>query len=527
MPENNSDSIKIISTTSANTGSTLPSPAAASAPGNYGSSSAAGLKLVDPPASPASPKVDAKPAMAAPINLGAIEKSDSKPEPFKTGGPSDLASFFSKPSAKQAETKIIESVVAQKPSEKVKPILGSAPNLQKALDEEKEFKLKRRLRASQIIFLTVFFCCAGMVAYFYSELAPGFNLFGANTTARLTEINNNLRSTQRSINRDNILAAQLALNEFSFVSDQYLDATSRLQDKAISDAERQNLMILAGTAAENMPQIVEKIRSFVSKELVVPTVRSESEVDLGDDQMNAQQEVKSALSEYKSTFLNSQTGDLNLDQIRIADNAIKLVGNKPLIGTIKNVSTDKFKKDLQDNLNNPDPDKRQQIKDLVASILSSTTSDIATIAAIKSSRMDWLKIIKQIEEETIKVDKNFDPSKPLLSESNEITEGLEYSGFQLEALTDNIVLTGEIKTKNATNFTWISTLIKTFEESEHFKDVEMRSFSKNGDDKTGYTASFQITLKLETDSEAKAEKISLVKKIMAVKAGKKRINSFK
>ena len=92
-----------------------------------------------------------------------------------------------------------------------------------------------------------------------------------------------------------------------------------------------------------------------------------------------------------------------------------------------------------------------------------------------------------------------------------------------------ISIIGSYKTPDASTFSRVSELIDVFEKSPYFKNVEMRSFSKSAGytAETGYEASFTLKLELETDLKAASEasKISLVKRIMAEKALRKRLNN--
>jgi len=153
----------------------------------------------------------------------------------------------------------------------------------------------------------------------------------------------------------------------------------------------------------------------------------------------------------------------------------------------------------------------------MANILASTKSDIATISSIKSMKLDWLTVINQIETVTAATDRNF--GKGLF----ETLGGVVYSGFEFDSKNNKIVLSGRVKTNDATNFTLLSNLIDDLERSEHFMDVDMRSFAKSGTKETGFTSNFSIDLNLEFDaSSPKTKPIALGKKI-ARKARVKRI----
>ncbi len=451
----------------------------------------------------------------------------------KSGGPSDMGGFFNRQAVKTLDSKLLESVVAQKGlADKSKPILGSAPALQKALEQEKEMQLKRRLRVAQVFFLSVFICALAMVLYFYSELSPGFNLFGANTTARLAQLNTNLASKQNELNRDRYLAAQLELNQLSFVSDQYFDATTKMAAPGASADEKQLYELAATESAAKIPVIIGRLRNVLQEDLVAKTFRSEAEEELTDDvkQTNALEALRGILTEYKNSLVaTGGATDANKQEIRLTDNAIKLVGNTAVLVKVKSLSTDELKKNLEDYIADLDPLKRQSLQDTISSILSSTTSDIATITSIKNQRVDWLKVISQIEAETVKVDRFYKPADINRKSVISLQGGVEYTGYNFNTMEKSISIIGSYKTPDASTFSRVSELIDVFEKSPYFKNVEMRSFSKSAGyaAETGYEASFTLKLELETDLQAASEasKISLVKRIMAEKALRKRLNN--
>ena len=80
-----------------------------------------------------------------------------------------------------------------------------------------------------------------------------------------------------------------------------------------------------------------------------------------------------------------------------------------------------------------------------------------------------------------------------------------------------VVLSGQTKTIDAKNFSLITELIDAFEESPYFKNVEMRSFSKSGDEITGFTASFNLNLTIEKEGISPVNKpLSLESRPMAL-----------
>ncbi len=453
----------------------------------------------DKPATEPAEKVDS-PAVAATPAPKPAEKKDDK---------NDTINIFNKEKEEQKDTAMMKSILQKKNPPKVKPILGAAPTLQKSIEAEKITGKKKQLRVAQSVFVFVLLAAAGMAFYFYSQLAPGFDLFGANATARLTDINKNLRSAQTSINKYRYLAAQLDLSRFSYISDEFLDKTSKLTMTALSASEVAEITQEVESAAEELPDTLINIKENLAAPLVIDTYQTEAEEETTPEEVQKQFESQLRnllLADRKEITQNSDLSEENEQDLRLIDNTLKLIGNNKLLNTIKGVSPDDFQSKLLAYAETLEVAQREEIQKIMGDILSSTKSDIATIGAIKSQRIAWLWIIEKIEEVTAEVDPNFN------SGLFEVT-GFEitYNGYELDAGTNKIILSGQTKTIDANNFTDISNLIDAFEDSPYFKNVEMRSFAKSGDVESGFTANFKIDLEIETDGiSPKNRPISLI-----------------
>lgn len=493
---------------SAATPASAAKPAAATAPA--AASVAAATK-------PAGISISAAPAPATVATA-------AKPAATSAAAPAGSASFqniFNQTKTDNKGPKMIESLTSNKSdaASKLKPILGNAPALQKTLEQEKEMRLKKKLRSRQTLFLMSFILSALMVFYFFSELSPGFNLFGPNTTARLTDVNANLRGLQTNINKYRYLASQLDLNRFSYVAEQYLEKTGKLADPATPATMKNQLLADVGEAESELPIILDRLKTNLSQDIVVKTFRPEGEEEKTEDVIRSEFEndLRVALTSDKSLIATSSTGEENKQDLKLIDNTLKLVGNNTLIGTIRGTSVDKFKQDLSDYSSAPeDPAKRAALQAVFNSILATTQSDIATISTIKTTRINWTKIIGNIETVTAETDKNF--GKGLF----ETLGGIRYTGYEFETDTGKIILSGMTKTNDASNFTLLSNLIDDMETSPYFEKVDMRSFNKTGTAESGYTANFNIDLAIQKEVVSEKDKtISLAPNLKARTAVKR------
>jgi len=430
-----------------------------------------------------------------PVTTSLTGTGDAKPaEPAKAA---DTETFFSRTKEEEKDTTMMKSILTKSGPPKIRPILGSAPTLQKSIEAEKVTGQKKSLRAAMTFFVISLLIAGGSVFYFYSQLSPTFDLFGPNPTAQLTELNKNLRSSQAVINKHRYLAAQLDLNSFSFISDDFMDKTNQLTLKQLTPAQITAISNSVTDAANELPARLLAIKDNLTPSIVIETYQTEAEADMTPEsiQKDAETALRDSLLEERKQLTQSSELSDNYDQdLRLIDNTLKLVGNSRLLNTIKGANPEKFREDLLAYADSLDVPLRESLQKTMGDILATTKSDISTIGAVKAKRTSWLWIIDKIEEVTIGVDPNFN------SGLFEVT-GLEvkYNGYTLDANSGAVVLSGQTRTIDAKNFSLITELIDAFEQSPYFKNVEMRSFSKSGDEISGFTASFNLNLTIEKE----------------------------
>lgn len=94
----------------------------------------------------------------------------------------------------------------------------------------------------------------------------------------------------------------------------------------------------------------------------------------------------------------------------------------------------------------------------------------ASLLAINNDRLLWSKIITEIEDATRQIDPFF---------GNEEEQFIKYSNYNFNARTNQITVTGQIRTEDERTFTKIANLIDAIETSPNFRNVQTRSFNKN------------------------------------------------
>lgn len=453
------------------------------------------------------------PKPAQPKTTPAPAPTPSPAQEEAQGGALSFSNIFNQQKSKKQDTNVMSSVLKKKESPRtLKPILGDAPVLQKSIEEERRIKLKRKLRLVQTVFAIVFLAAAGSVFYFYSELSPTFDVFGPNTTQRLRDVNENLRSVQTQLNKYRYLAAQLDLNRFSHISSDFLDKTAQLNGATSTEA-----VVLANSvaaSADTLPLLLENIRAQLTPDIVIETTRSAAEEELTSDQIQDQAEMdlrNALLADRRQIVQSGELTTANEQDLKLIDNTIKLVGNDSLLSTVRSASVDGFEAELAEYTESGDDTLRQELSSFMRSVLASTQSDIAVVGSIKATRIDWATIMSRIENVTRTVDPTFGAG---LAQS--LGDGIFYTGYSFDTANNTIILSGVTRTTTADNFTLISELIEALELSSDFMNVEMRSFSKSGTFAQGFSSSFKIELALEQGDFSPANSpISLEPKTIA------------
>lgn len=112
----------------------------------------ADLKINLGAATPTTP-APAQPAAAAP----AVAPKPAAAVAPVAAAASSFKDLFNKAAVKSTGPKMIESIVSDKTTvgAKLKPILGSSSQLQKTLEQQKQYRQKTILRASQIAFVSL------------------------------------------------------------------------------------------------------------------------------------------------------------------------------------------------------------------------------------------------------------------------------------------------------------------------------------------------------------------------------------
>ncbi len=462
------------------------------------------------PAAVKIPDLKAAPASVPDTKLALNPKTEDKSSTEKI-------EFFSSAALQEKSgggSKLVENIATQKAKleqPKMEELLGKKSTiLEKSIEQEAQLKLKKKLRAVQFMAFFVTVVAVGVNGFLYYQLSPSLNLFGltnitfdSNLRSDLFNLNENLRSTQTELNKYSFLTGQLYLNQFGYESTRFLDGVANLETTGLT-SEKIAIQSEVDEAKTKMPDLLAGAQKNLERPIVVETfkTRGETATDAATEEIQFQQNLKTAIAAEKIALASSSTQNnekLPPDQLAFFDNATKLVGNVKLVTNLKAYTVDAFKLDAEDYQTNADPAQRLAFKTYIDNLLASTKVNLATITNLRNSRIAWSDVIDSLERVTNQVNTEHNSGQGIGNASK-----IEYSGYNFNAKTGKISVSGINTTRSATNREVVTYLIEAFEASPEFKNVFNRTFplSESTDENGVQIYSLPFSMEMEIESGA-------------------------
>ena len=410
----------------------------------------------------------------------------------------------------EGSSMLLDSISSKKEKEssldKMKSILGDAKELEKGLEAEKEYFQKRKLKMLKIGFVSLLGVVVVLNLFFFYQLSKGINFFGfyqlnfgGNTVNKLENQNSNISSIHTQLNKYRFLSSQLNLNEFSFYSSKFLDATKKIRDFG-SGPQSTGALSDITEAKQKLPELIKNIKQNLAYSTYVnlydPFAENQKTED--ENQKDFDDKLKAALAEdLKKNSESTANLDDATENIKLTQNAMKIVGNSKFLTATKRASAEKLQKDLENYVLNQDDNQKENLKVFFDTLLSSTKIDTATVAAIKNRKVEWDSILKRLDV----IITNVIAQHNLGTNNN---AEIFINSYDLNSNANKISLNGSTNTSSGTNTTLMSYLIDELEKSPYFENVSNRSFpktrTKRGDDEGNlYNAGYRIELGLEKD----------------------------
>ncbi len=474
---------------------------------------------------PVEVKTEAKPAtQAAPASVG-IKLPEIKigsPAPAATGsttvtpGKAAQPEFFASTALqeKAGVSKLMENITTQKAQlekPKIEDLLGKkSAILEKSIEQETQLKLKKKLRLAQSMMVASAAVVLAVNGFLYYQLNPALDVAGAvnwsfdnNLRNDLFNLNQNLKSVQTDLNKYRYLTGQLYLNQFGYESTRLMDSVAALEN-APTAPEKAEIQSVVEEAKNRLPALLDGVKKNLALPVVVETqaTRGEEVVDPLMVEQEFQRELKQAINAEKRSVreAGAQSGlDLPVSALSFFDNAAKLVGNSKLTANIKKKTSEGFKADLAQYVENNDAAQREAFRTFIDDLLASTKVNLATISNLRNARIRWSEVINRLEQITNKVNADHNSGKGSSNASS-----IEYSSLDFNAENGRITLSGVNTTQSGTNREVVTYLLEALEAAPEFKNVSNRSFpvakitTPSGG--VSYSLNFKIDMEVEKGS---------------------------
>ncbi len=377
---------------------------------------------------------------------------------------------------------LLKNIVALETGEKEKAILGEAPELDMSLLEAMGPAKSIRLVVLKILFGALICVSLLALAFFTSQFTNKFDFITAkfklpNVSADLASTNAEIIALQTDLNFELIQEIKIALDKFSYDSDQFIREYENSISTTIPDEEKRNAVEAMVEIRSGLKEPFLAARDKISKNFTTFLVDKNFATD---SQLQTLYEEKlRALINDKLQNLSKGTAESTKRDLRNYQQTLKLINNAELKNLLIQTDFDALKdEDLYKSINK---------------INALTVNDATAMQAIKAKRIKWSDVIKEIDLRTAAVDKNFNEN------FYNSVGGIRYNSYDFDSSTGKISIAGETKSLDPTNFTMIANLIEELNQSKVFANGEMRSFSKSGSIEEGYLATLRLALDLKNN----------------------------
>ncbi|MBI5754096.1 hypothetical protein HZA40_03070 [Candidatus Peregrinibacteria bacterium] len=389
--------------------------------------------------------------------------------------------------AKPAESDLLKNIVSAETAGTPESILGEAPELDRSLLQEVAPQKSILLVFLKILFGVLVIAGLGSLLFFSSQLTPKLDFI--TTKFNLPNVSNDLASSnteiiglQTDLNLSRFQEIKMALDKFSYDGDQYLLRYETMNSNNSSSQEKQMAKNELAKTRANLKISFLAARDKFVKSLTAPLIDENFGSDKEAELMSLYEDrLRMAISDKMKELANAKEESTKMNY-RNYQQTLKLIGNNELKNTL-------IKADF-DALSDKD------LNELIKKVNSLTVNDMSVVQNIKTKRIKWSDVIKEINDRTRNVDKSFD-DKNFNEVFYKAAGGIRYNSYDFDSSTGKVSISGETKRTDTTNFTTIADLIDELNKSMIFSDASMRSFSKSGSIEQGYLATLKLDLNLK------------------------------
>jgi hypothetical protein len=311
------------------------------------------------------------------------------------------------------------------------------------------------LQASVLLFFLT-------VAFFFTQKGTRLSLlFPVNPVLRVETLQSQVDDLNAEVRVQNHLAAALLLDQYASVADEYLYNGAQANSIYTSQNKAEEFLLAAAEAKPQVLALLAQIQEQLSQD--IPAEELPASI-LVTDNLIVELQAKAGQVDEQSL----------LQDIQDLQTAKALMQNATFHDMVNTLTV----ADVTD----------EQIQAVFDNFNSLNASSGSIISTIKSARPEWSIVMDELEAVTKTVDPLF---------GTEFTGNITISNVVFNS-DGTVSLSGDTTTSDTTNFSLTSNLIDALEESDTFKNVEDRSFSKS-DGESVYTGNFHISMELENN----------------------------
>jgi hypothetical protein len=433
-------------------------------------------QVSQPVAAPAMPKVELTvepaPTPVPSTNPAAPVATTPAPSVGVAAAPGEDKNVFSELFGKdevQKNAAMMGAVVSTKDQQK-KSMLGGGAKLKKLKSLGKNggkdaFKISRSKPGKMLLQISLAVLILTS-AFFYSQNSADFTWFGTNSAQKVVLAEQQLGMIESEITVQKYLSAVLLLDQYSNLADEYLYNISQSESEYVSSNKKATAVEDAEALVPEMTLILERVQGYLSDDLEV------------EERTDARTLVDDLITELKSKSGEVDEATL-LQDIQDLESTKKLLQGQDFRNVIAGMDLSEAGEDKVE----------EDFENVYYGYSDINTSVTSLINGIKDGRMLWSVYLAELEDLTKNVDPLF---------GTEFDGNLSLNSVRFGA--SGVIISGESYTDDTKNFTLISNLIDTYEDSDLFMNAADRSFEKSGDDES-YTGNFQITMDLEGDED--------------------------
>jgi len=298
-------------------------------------------------------------------------------------------------------------------------------------------------------------------AFFFSQNSVRFSYFGGNPAIKVQTLTEQKAELAASVTAQRYLTSVLLLQKYSGIADSYLFAVESAASEYTSQNKKEEFVAEVEALKPEIFSTLSVVQIYTSVPMTNEetslsiTVLDKSMADLSTNAgINAD---KSAVSELEA--LQTAKILLQSEDFRVA-----------LAGIDLNAITDAQVEEVYDSFN--------QINQ----------SSIALVNTIEGGRVPWSRVLKQLTGIMKGVDPLF---------NTEFPPSIFLEDIQMSS-SGEVTISGETSTSDTKNFTLVSNLIDTLEDSGMFMNVEDRTYNKSGEEEV-FTGDYRISMQIQSN----------------------------